>query len=296
MEAKNTSMRSVEKYYISALYRAILKREPDEKGLADHIARAEKIGFPIYYEIMLNDFLSCKEASGQLYARLVPKLIAPLMEIAKGIPIISLGSHCANSYIWKIIGLKHESGPFDWIFSNPAMVADCLQDNFSLFLDRSQFMTVPVAERISPTTNLCDHLYFKSKYGIKCIFNHRDPCASDEDYRYVIRCVERFRNQLTNNSLKLFVLLTEETARSLDDFKLVANRLSALARKYKFIFVTTNINPSVGEPTGQLLYESPVACFAKMTSLGPLGPVNFDEVIDMSFFINTVLKYAVSDL
>ncbi|EPY6699651.1 papain-like cysteine peptidase [Klebsiella quasipneumoniae] len=44
--------------------------------------------------------------------------------------IVSPGSHCLTSWALKKFNLKKTSLPFDWIFSCPAMVIDCLWDDF----------------------------------------------------------------------------------------------------------------------------------------------------------------------
>ncbi|WP_317453914.1 DUF1796 family putative cysteine peptidase [Klebsiella quasipneumoniae] len=53
--------------------------------------------------------------------------------------IVSLGSHCLTSWTLKKFNLKKISLPFDWIFSCPAMVIDCLRDDFQTFLDKNEY-------------------------------------------------------------------------------------------------------------------------------------------------------------
>ena len=51
--------------------------------------------------------------------------------------VCSLGSLCHSAQILKNNNLKRCSYPFDWIFSSPNMVIDCISDDFKKFLDKS---------------------------------------------------------------------------------------------------------------------------------------------------------------
>jgi hypothetical protein len=107
--------------------------------------------------------------------------------------VCSLGQLCLSSKLCKDTGLKQESYPFDWIFSNPKMIVKILEDNFSKFLNKELYM--------SKTSELCGHTLYGSN-----VFNHHNPKDNIEHYNYFTRCVERFRKLLVIERNKLFVL------------------------------------------------------------------------------------------
>ncbi|BAU93852.1 hypothetical protein MPPM_5247 [Methylorubrum populi] len=109
---------------------------------------------------------------------------------------ISLGSHCHTAQILKGLGLRTWSAPFDWIFSSPGMVRDCLADDFTDLLDRRHYETTPLSERRAPHETRCRHLLYRERHAIPFVFNHHDPAASDEDYRFLQAGVRRLRAAL----------------------------------------------------------------------------------------------------
>ncbi|MFC6791058.1 DUF1796 family putative cysteine peptidase [Methylobacterium komagatae] len=52
--------------------------------------------------------------------------------------VISLGCNCQMAHVLKTLDLRTWSGPFDWIFTMPGMVRDCLEDDFAALTDRSR--------------------------------------------------------------------------------------------------------------------------------------------------------------
>ncbi|WP_236960841.1 DUF1796 family putative cysteine peptidase [Methylobacterium durans] len=111
---------------------------------------------------------------------------------------VSLGSHCHTAQVLKTLGLRTWSGPFDWIFTMPGMVRDCLADDFAALLDRSHYETIPVAERLEPGIQRCRHRLYAERYGLPCVFNHHDPAESEADYAFLSAGVRRLRSALAN--------------------------------------------------------------------------------------------------
>ncbi|MDV2983550.1 UNVERIFIED_CONTAM: DUF1796 family putative cysteine peptidase [Methylobacteriaceae bacterium AG10] len=109
---------------------------------------------------------------------------------------ISLGSHCHTAQILKGLGLRTWSGPFDWIFSSPGMVRDCLADDFSELLDRRHYESTPLPERRAPDETRCRHRLYRDRHAIPFVFNHHDPATSDADYRFLQEGVRRLRAAL----------------------------------------------------------------------------------------------------
>jgi hypothetical protein len=92
---------------------------------------------------------------------------------------LSIGTLCHCSYALKHIGFKKRSYPFDWIFSNPKTVLECIENKFKFFLDKTYYISY------KPTQ--CGHsLYHKH------MFNHHNPLTNHVHYGYFERCVDRF--------------------------------------------------------------------------------------------------------
>ncbi|HCC2625658.1 TPA: hypothetical protein M4195_000096 [Klebsiella quasipneumoniae] len=119
--------------------------------------------------------------------------------------IVSLGSHCLTSWTLKKFNLKKTSLPFDWIFSCPAMIIDCLRDDFQTFLDKNEYSSLNRQSK-EPGAH---HNKYKQKYNLNDIFTHRDP-TTPADYAYYLRAVKRFRNILKSADGKLFVICCRE--------------------------------------------------------------------------------------
>jgi len=107
--------------------------------------------------------------------------------------VCSLGTLCQPALMLKRNNLKLQSYPFDWIFSNPDIIMDCLNDDFTSFLDKSNYIDIG--------EDKCGH----TKYHPR-MFNHHNP-LHEKNYQYYIRCVNRFRKLLENKEdRKLFII------------------------------------------------------------------------------------------
>lgn len=120
---------------------------------------------------------------------------------------VALGGHCHATQLLKTLGLRTWSGPFDWLFSAPGMVSDCLEDDFATFLDRRHLESVPLHERHGPDITRCRHLVYGPRYGLPFIFNHHDPAACEDDYARLERSVARLRRALADPAGHRFYLL-----------------------------------------------------------------------------------------
>lgn len=143
--------------------------------------------------------------------------------------VCSLGSLCQSSRLLQDTGLKRESYPFDWIFSNPTNIERILDDDFGLFLQRELL--------VGDGPDKCSH----SVYGER-MFNHHNPRDSDEHYMYFTRCVGRFRALLARDVSKLFVLTfpnleSGAIARLTAEVAQLSARLSSMTRNYRLFVV-----------------------------------------------------------
>jgi hypothetical protein len=195
------------KLIVRGFYQEILNREPDPSGARTYEELLSREGVPQGVLKMLRSALNSKEYRRRIEATVQPdatlsarsdRLIAerPVAHIA------SLGPYCLASQVLKDNGLKRYSLPFDWMFSNPRIVMDCLADDFAALLDRSYYASTSHVR----TPSSADHLLFLQRYRRNHVFAHRDP-TRDEDYEYVVRCVERFRSLLRSDDGKIFLML-----------------------------------------------------------------------------------------
>lgn len=115
--------------------------------------------------------------------------------------VVSLGSLCAAAAWLQEKGLRTGSGPFDWVFSSPAMVRHCLKDDFTAFLDRSQYQEAG--------TGIGHARYSSMLLGprMRQVWRHHDPLHRDDHYELFVRNVERLRGVLRDTGArKLFVV------------------------------------------------------------------------------------------
>lgn len=106
----------------------------------------------------------------------------------------SLGSRCHSAQILKRNACKKASYPFDWIMSNHKNNIQCIDDDFKLFLDKSQYINI--------TQTQCGHKYYDGK-----MFYHHNPLCNERHYQYYCRCVNRFKHLLRLPEHKLFIMI-----------------------------------------------------------------------------------------
>lgn len=109
---------------------------------------------------------------------------------------VSLGCHCHMAQVLKTLGLRTWSGPFDWIFTTPGMVRDCLADDFAALLDRDQLESVPLDERPEPGLGRGRHRLYRERHDLPFVFNHHDPATDEADYAFLSEGVRRLRAAL----------------------------------------------------------------------------------------------------
>jgi hypothetical protein len=201
--------RSRIRHLVRDLYRAILGREPDSDGARAYESLIRKIGPERAIPKMLKAFLGSAEYRGRADALAVSHINTTLAlqgdRLINGRPVghlVSLGSFCLPSLIFRDNGLRRYSLPFDWIFSTPQMVRDCLADDFAMFLDRRHFRSIS-HQRKDPGA---EHEFYRERYGLPALFAHRDP-TQEPDYLYFTRCVTRFRQLLRSEDAKSFLLI-----------------------------------------------------------------------------------------
>ena len=109
---------------------------------------------------------------------------------------VSLGCNCQMAHVLKTLDLRTWSGPFDWIFTLPGMVRDCLEDDFAALIDRRELESIPLPERRGADIWKGRHRLYRERHGLECVFNHHDPAADPADYTFLTEGVRRLRTAL----------------------------------------------------------------------------------------------------
>jgi hypothetical protein len=282
-----THDKSARDVFVSLLYKAILKRDPDPEGLQGHLNR---LGSAPSFEdaaSLVFDFATSKEASELVALR----RRSDAMTHTSFKHILSVGTHCITSNTLKRFGLKKYSGPFDWIFSNIAMVAHCIGDDFSIFLDRNLHSIVPPEERQIDGANFCDHLFYLENFGVRFVFNHFDV-SKHEYYEYYVRCVDRFRSAINSSEPCLLVCISENASER--DFMTLCDSIEGRGN-IKLLCART-ISYRGCEFGMKLAVERGPHQLYELKLKGCLGPVNFSDFADELLFyalLKSVMPAAV---
>ncbi len=139
---------------------------------------------------------------GTLVGRLIGRRPSPVAHVA-------LGTFCHVASALRDAGLRRWTGPFDWIFSTPAMISACLADDFAAFLDPTQLASVAPAELGHGAKRQGRHPGYEARYGLPPLFNHHDPAASASDARSFERAVGRMRAALGPGQRNVFYMMSE---------------------------------------------------------------------------------------
>ncbi len=221
------------------LYQAVLGREPDPDGMQTYESLIRRIGPERAVPKILEAFRSSAEYDARAGALAISYVNSSMTdrgsELIDGRPVAhlaSLGSFCLPGNIMRTHGLRRYSLPFDWIFSSPQMLIDCLTDDFSAFLDRRYYRSITEG-RWNPGA---EHQLYLEKYGIAAVFAHRDP-TREEDYLYFTRCVRRFRELLRSRDPKLFLIMGRPNHDLANLFPRVLEQISRITTSFALLGV-----------------------------------------------------------
>lgn len=191
--------------------------------------------------------------------------------------VCSMGTLCHSSMLIKKNNLKKCSYPFDWIFSNPDMIIDCIEDDFLKYLDKQYYIHYD---------NACvnGHSIYNSR-----MFKHHNPLTNEDHYNYFIRCVNRFRQLIKNKELKLFCTiflsanLNEYTKNNIISFN---NKLLKYVENYRLLVIFQNI--SYEQKYNLSTHEN--IDFLELYTLSISNGVQFLNNED-NIFLNNILKH-----
>ena len=226
--------------FIKQCYLSLLEREPDVIGLQNYLNLFEQKSFKSAVIYMMKDITLSEE-----YKNIInPGKKSDIHfyfgnRLINGKPvshIISLGTHCLTATIIKNLGLKKYSTPFDWIFSSPGVVLDCLNDDFALMLDRSQHRSVTHERVRGDNEPGSTHIEFEKRYQTQEMFTHRDITV-DENYGYLVRSVNRFKDVLKSDDGKIFLMISRGKHDLRRYYEHISCRLSELTNNFHFVAV-----------------------------------------------------------
>lgn len=104
---------------------------------------------------------------------------------------ISLGNNCLMSFYLKSCGMKKNSYPFDWVFSDYGTLTHCFDSNFKHFLSN---------DYIIDKKNKAGHTLYHRDF-----FNHKNPISSTDNYEYYKRCVSRIKQRIKADENLFFI-------------------------------------------------------------------------------------------
>jgi len=199
----------------------------------------------------------------------------------------SLGNNCSASTILKKAELKTESYPFDWIFSSEQMVKHCIEDDFKIFLDKSQYNTNLV------DSHICEHEFYSTmvenyqdvKGKEKVIFNHHNPLTNDKDYSYFERCVVRFRELLASDEEKIFILF-QIGAEDITNGITESLKLSEFLKNYTNNFTLIVMHQTIGNRQHYQLIKGENLRFINLQTFSKSLGLGFENAIDDEYINN----------
>lgn len=198
--------------------------------------------------------------------------------------VLSAGAQCLTSTMLKANDLKRYSGPFDWIFSNLRMVSDCIEDDFSVFLDRRHLKPVPAEQRHRNDSCFADHDHYRRRYDLATMFNHYDPVSAD-GYAYLERCVARFRAALRSDRPHLLLAIAERHQGGLFGF----DRLCTALEPYPSIEALVLISPETRQAQGLELWEDRGRHrLIRLHTPSPVAGIHFEAEADNRFLGETL--------
>jgi beta-1,4-mannosyl-glycoprotein beta-1,4-N-acetylglucosaminyltransferase len=143
--------------------------------------------------------------------------------------IVSLGTHCYTSWLLEQMNLRKYSLPFDYVFSDLGIISDCVDNNFSAFLDKTKYVKIDDEGR-------CGHKFYSKEFNLPIIFNHHNVTEPDS-YDHFVRSVERFRKILRNEGHKLFLCVTNDARTDDGKIKLLSDAISSQTNNCRIIVI-----------------------------------------------------------
>ncbi|WP_375458978.1 hypothetical protein [uncultured Enterovirga sp.] len=155
---------------------------------------------------------------------------------------VAFGTFCHIAVALRDTRLRRWAGPFDWIFSSPGLIADCLEDDFATLLDPGQLRSVPEAELTFGAKRQCRHPLYEERHGLPPLFNHHDPALVPADAAALHRSVRRLRLALGTTRRNALYMMSE-TRRDERDIERLAALMAPLPSRNELVILTTSVAP-----------------------------------------------------
>jgi hypothetical protein len=205
--------------------------------------------------------------------------------------VCSLGRMCFSSNLIKRNKLKRESYPFDWIFSTPKMIMNCIEDDFNRFLDKKSY----TVHEYEPLERKCGH----AEYNL-AMFNHHNPKDFEEDYEYFKRCIERFYRLVDSEDNKLFIMTFQNNSDNEDEFRYCKNDVIEFSKKFRkhcsgkfYLFVIYHI---IDVKTFHEFEYSDNVIFCKLHNGSKSNGVDFTNPVDNEYIDSVLSETYVFDI
>ncbi len=186
----------------------------------------------------------------------------------------SLGNHCYAANMLKRMGIRRRKSPFDWIFSTPDMVAQCLEDRFLTFLDPANHNHIPVEMRPDPHLGRCGHRIYDAMTPAP-VFNHHDPATVAEDRAYLWQAVRNITDA-PKDADKFFVMVSAWPA-DLEVYRRISSALDFVGKR-KALFINV-YQGEFGRPA-QIVDQSDRHEVVSYYSASYLGGISFNDEAD----------------
>jgi hypothetical protein len=122
---------------------------------------------------------------------------------------ISLGNYCLTSMLLKENNMKNESYPFDWMVSCIENIIDVFDDDFSKLLDKNNYINTSFGTRHKLYYDKTNVLFKDDPKFQKLLTDHQHHhlLTNNDDYNYLLRCINRIRNIFKNYNNVIFIMI-----------------------------------------------------------------------------------------
>ncbi len=207
-------------------------------------------------------------------------------------PVIPLGTACIVACILRGMGLDQPPLPFDWLATTPAMIRHCLETDFAVLLDRTQYRSLTGLGGPAEPEDGCAHEFYAREHGIGRVFNHNDP-TREADYRYTQACIDRLRDILAADGPKLFVQMREAGPNTRQDFDTTSALIGKLTRNGSLVQIAVS-QPDRRQalPLLNVVSERGASVLYRLHPLSPLGGEAFANAADTELVVRLIAAHA----
>lgn len=131
--------------------------------------------------------------------------------------LISIGPWCISAEVIQNFGARSKAYPFDWLFCSPSMVLHCIQDRFSVFLNKDYY---EISDDMKKTAHHAytemiqseelnrHYKHAKAPLPIAHIFNHHNMKDDATYLSFQQRCA-RFIEEIEDTTSPLILMYTD---------------------------------------------------------------------------------------